>query len=57
MRGAQLTLNVPVQASGGTVHAQARDVRAEIKDGALRLHITYDFAGAKGVVTPSPPQG
>jgi hypothetical protein len=57
MRGAQLTLNVPVQASGGTVHAQARDVRSEIKDGALRLHITYDFTGAKGVVTPSQPQG
>jgi hypothetical protein len=56
MRGQQLTLNVPVQASGGTVRAQARDVRAEIKDGALRLHITYDFAGAKGVVAPPPPQ-
>ncbi|MFL6229035.1 MAG: hypothetical protein ACJ741_09665 [Pyrinomonadaceae bacterium] len=56
MRGQQLTLNVPVQASGGTVRAQARDVRAEIKDGALRLHITYDFAGAKGVVASPPPQ-
>jgi hypothetical protein len=56
MRGQQLTLNVPVQASGGTVHAQARDVRAEIKDGTLRLHITYDFAGAKGVITAPPPQ-
>lgn len=48
MRGQQLTLNVPVQASGGVVRAQARDVRAEIKDGALRLHISYDFTGAKG---------
>jgi hypothetical protein len=57
MRGQQLTLNVPVQASGGTVRAQARDVRAEIKDGALRLHISYDFAGAKGVVAPQQPQG
>ncbi|HEX8160493.1 MAG TPA: hypothetical protein VF538_01230 [Pyrinomonadaceae bacterium] len=57
MRGQQLTLNVPVQASGGTVRAQARDVRAEIKDGALRLHISYDFAGAKGVVAPPQPQG
>lgn len=52
MRGAQLTLNVPVEASNGTVRAQARDVRGEIKDGALRLHITYDFAGARGVVAP-----
>jgi hypothetical protein len=56
MRGQQLTLNVPVQASGGTVRAQARDVRSEIKDGALRLHISYDFAGAKGVVAPPQPQ-
>ena len=56
MRGQQLTLNVPVQASGGTVHAQAKDVRAEIKDGALRLHISYDFSGAKGGGAPAQPQ-
>ncbi|HEY9284719.1 MAG TPA: hypothetical protein VIP46_14780 [Pyrinomonadaceae bacterium] len=56
MRGQQLTLNVPVEASNGTVRAQARDVRHEIKDGALRLHITYDFAGARGVVASPPPQ-
>ncbi|MCA1816296.1 MAG: hypothetical protein LC746_07800 [Acidobacteria bacterium] len=56
MRGQQLTLNVPVQASGGTVHAQAKDVRAEIKNGALRLHISYDFAGAKGAAAPAQPQ-
>jgi hypothetical protein len=52
MRGSQLTLNVPVEASNGTVRAQARDVRGEVKDGALRLHITYEFAGARGVVAP-----
>jgi hypothetical protein len=56
MRGQQLTLNVPVEASNGTVRAQARDVRHEIKDGSLRLHITYDFAGARGVVASPPPQ-
>ncbi|MCA1614385.1 MAG: hypothetical protein LC800_09670 [Acidobacteria bacterium] len=55
MRGSQLTLNVPVEASNGTVRAQARDVRGEIKDGALRLHISYDFAGARGVVAPQQP--
>jgi hypothetical protein len=48
MRGPQIELNVPVQATGGTLKAQARDVRAEIKDKALRLHITYDFKGSKG---------
>jgi len=48
MRGQQIGLNVPVQATGGELKAQARDIRAEIKDKSLRLHITYDFAGAKG---------
>ena len=57
MRGQQLTLNVPVQASGGNLRAQARDVRAEIKEGALRLHISYDFTGAKGTAPPPAPQG
>ncbi|HEV2762337.1 MAG TPA: hypothetical protein VGV38_05015, partial [Pyrinomonadaceae bacterium] len=46
MRGQQIALNIPVQASNGTLRAQARDIRSEIKDGALRLHITYDFSGA-----------
>ncbi|MGI9106297.1 MAG: hypothetical protein ACR2G4_08625 [Pyrinomonadaceae bacterium] len=54
MHGAQLSLNVPVQASNGTLKAQAKDVRSEVKDGALRLHVTYDFSGARGA-TASPP--
>jgi hypothetical protein len=54
MRGQPLVLSVPVQAAGGTLRAQARDVRAEITNGALRLHITYDFHGATGA--PAPPQ-
>ena len=53
MRGQQIALNVPVQASNGTLRAQAKDIRAEIEDGALRLHITYDFSGAAGQ-TPQP---
>ena len=48
MRGQQLTLNIPVQAAGGTLSAKARDVREEAKDGKLRLYVTYDFHGAKG---------
>ena len=47
MRGQPLTLNVPVQATGGTLQARARDVRAEVKDGKLRLYVTYDFKGQK----------
>jgi hypothetical protein len=57
MRGAQLSLNVPVQASNGTLKAQAKDVRSEVKDGALRLHVTYDFSGARAAGSaPAPPQ-
>jgi hypothetical protein len=56
MRGEQLSLNVPVQASNGTLRAQARDVRSEVKDGALRLHVTYDFSGASGMAAPPAPQ-
>ncbi|MBV8856204.1 MAG: hypothetical protein JOZ02_04505 [Acidobacteria bacterium] len=48
LRGQQLTLNIPVQAAGGTLHAQAREVHEEAKDGRLRLLVTYDFKGAKG---------
>jgi hypothetical protein len=48
MRGQQLTLSIPVQAAGGTLKAEARDVREEVKDGKLRLYVTYDFHGAKG---------
>jgi hypothetical protein len=47
LHGQPLTLDVPVQATGGTLHAQARDVRAEAKDGRLRLYVTYDFKGQK----------
>src|SRR5829696_1767950 len=38
MRGQQLTLNIPVQAAGGTLRAQAREVHQEAKDGKLRLY-------------------
>jgi hypothetical protein len=48
MRGQQLTLNIPVHAAGGALHAQAREVREEAKDGKLRLYVTYDFRGNKG---------
>ena len=47
MRSSQLTLAVPVKASNGTLKAQVKDVRAEVKDGTLRLHITYDFNAEK----------
>ena len=48
MRGQQLTLAIPIQAAGGALRAQARDIREEAKDGKLRLYVTYDFKGTKG---------
>ncbi len=54
LRPQQLQLLIPVQASNGSVKAHVKDVRSEVQDGSLRLHITYDFAGTKG---KAPPQG
>jgi hypothetical protein len=48
LRPTQLQIVLPIQASGGTVKANVKDVRAEVQDGSLRLHITYDFSGTKG---------
>ena len=52
LRPQQLQLLIPVQASNGSVKAQVKDVRSEVQDGALRLHITYEFNGAKGQQQP-----
>ena len=46
----QLQLMIPVKASNGSIKARAKDVRAEILDGSLKLHLTYDFSGVKGSV-------
>lgn len=53
MRGEQISLAVPVQAAGGTLRAQAADIRSEVQNGKLRLHITYDFGGSKGAAAPA----
>jgi hypothetical protein len=44
----QLSLLIPVKASNGSVKAHAKDVRAEILDGSLKLHLIYEFSGVKG---------
>ena len=44
----QLSLMIPVKASNGSVKARAKDVRAEILDGSLKLYLTYEFSGVKG---------
>jgi hypothetical protein len=44
----QLSLMIPVKASNGAVKARAKDVRAEILDGSLKMFVTYEFSGVKG---------
>lgn len=44
----QLMLALPVKASNSTLKAQVKDVREEVQNGKLSLHITYDFTGQKG---------
>ena len=46
----QLSLLVPIKASNGSVKAKAKDVKAEILDGAMKLHVSYEFEGVKGEV-------
>jgi hypothetical protein len=45
LRGEQIALNMPIAASGGNLMANVKDVRAEIKDKALNLYVSYEFAG------------
>ena len=50
LQPSQLQLMIPVKGSNGTVKAHVKDVRSDVQDGALRLHITYDFSAEKGTV-------
>jgi len=43
----QLALSLNVQASGGSVKARVKDVRAEVQEGALKLYLTYDFSAER----------
>jgi hypothetical protein len=47
VRAPQLAPVIPVKASGGVLKAEVKDVRAEISEGSLKLHITYNFKGEK----------
>ena len=47
LRAPQLVPVISVKAGGGVVKAEVKDVRAEVQDGSLRLHITYDFKGQR----------
>jgi len=44
----QLSLMIPVKATNGAIKARAKDVRAEVLDGSLKLYLTYEFSGVPG---------
>jgi hypothetical protein len=46
IQAAQLSARVPVAAAGGALRLRAREVRPEITNGALQLHIIYEFTRA-----------
>ena len=47
LQAGQLAAQVPITAAGGALRLRANEVRPEIVEGALRLHIFYDFIPAK----------
>jgi hypothetical protein len=51
LRGQQIALSLPISATDGTLNAKVKEVRADIKENALNLYITFDFAGTKGNIT------
>ena len=48
IRAPQLQLMIPVKASNGALKAQVKDVRTEIAEGLLKMHISYTFSGTRG---------
>jgi hypothetical protein len=48
LRAPQLALAMPIQSTNGTLNAKVKDVRYEVTDGKLTLHLTFDFAGVRG---------
>lgn len=47
LRGEQLALSLPINATNSTLNARVQDVRAEVKDNALNLYVIYNFTGTK----------
>lgn len=47
LRGQQIALSLPIAATDGTLNANVKEVRADIKENALNLYVSYDFKGTK----------
>ncbi|SRR6266542_1772672 len=48
IRASQVQFLIPVKASNGSVQARVKDLRTEMLDGSLKMHITYEFIGTQG---------
>jgi hypothetical protein len=48
LRAPQLALAMPIQSTNGTLNAKVKDVRYEVVEGKLVLHLSFDFAGVRG---------
>jgi hypothetical protein len=50
----QIAMSLPIQATGGTLQANVKDIRAEVRDNALNLYLIYEFTGIRTaeVLTP-----
>lgn len=46
LQAAQLSARIPIATAGGALRLMAKEVRPEIIQGALRLHIIYEFTKA-----------
>lgn len=51
LRVSQLALSLPIQASGGSLKARVKDVRAEVQEGSLRMLLIYDFSAEKSITS------
>lgn len=47
LNGKQIALNIPIASTGGTLHGNVTDMRAEFKNGELNLYVVYDLKGAR----------
>ena len=45
LKGSPFAVALPVRAAGGTLQTRASAVNSEVRDGKMRLIITYDFTG------------
>ena len=47
LRVSQLALSLPIKATGGSVKANVKDVRADVQEASLRLLLIYNFSAER----------